>query len=209
MAGDRDPIANTGLAERLQQHSQRNGYALGIAMALCILIGFAGFIYLYTHITILPDFSNKLSSTDVPVTRVPAGSAVPGSQFITPPASRQPGTPNANATAVAPVPTGAASGNANVGVGPNATGATPAASTGTPAASTAFKASFRIVGGPSINFRSDAGKSNSVVKTLPPGTELQFLNQTQEVQGEVWRKLRDSTGAEGWVRDIDLEKIPG
>jgi hypothetical protein len=91
VAGDRDPIGNTGLSERLEQHSRRNGFALGVAMAACILIGLAGFIYLYTHITILPDFSQKLSITDVPSSRVPSGSSVAGSQLITPPspASRQ------------------------------------------------------------------------------------------------------------------------
>jgi len=73
VAGDRDPIGNTGLAERLEQHSRRNGFTLGVAMGACILIGLAGFIYLYTHITILPDFSQKLSVTDVPTSRAPSG----------------------------------------------------------------------------------------------------------------------------------------
>lgn len=204
MAGDRDPIANTGLTERLEQHSRRNGFALGVAMAVCILIGLAGFIYLYTHITILPDVSQKLTATDIPTTRGPAGSSVSGAQLITPPATVRPGTPNANATSVASIPTTtgstAASGSASATV-------TGARASGTPG--TAFKPNFRIVGGITINFRSDASRSSGIVKTLPPGTELQFLNQTQEVEGEVWRKLRDQAGAEGWVRDIDLEKIPG
>lgn len=203
MAGDRDPIANTGLTERLEQHSRRNGYTLGVAMAICILIGLAGFIYLYTHITILPDFSNKLPVTAA-ATRVPAGSAVSGSQFITPPATVRAGTPNANATSVASIPT-ATTGN-------SAAGSAIATVTGTRASGTptaAFKPNFRIVGGNTINFRSDASRLSGVVRTLPPGTELQFLNQTQDVDGEVWRKLRDESGAEGWVRDIDLEKIPG
>jgi hypothetical protein len=203
VAGDRDPIANTGLTERLEQHSRRNGYTLGVAMALCILIGLAGFIYLYTHITILPDFSNKLPVTEVPP-RAPVGSAGSGSQFITPPATVRAGTPNANATSVASVPT-ATLGNSTASSASATTTGTRASGTPT----TAFKANFRIVGGSTINFRSDASRSSGVVKTLPPGTELQFLNQTQEVDGEVWRKLRDESGSEGWVRDIDLEKIPG
>lgn len=201
VAGDRDPIGNTGLAERLEQHSRRNGFTLGVAMALCIVIGLTGFIYLYTHITILPDFSNKLTTTDVPSSRVPSGSSVAGSQLITPAATVRPGTPNANATQVANPPAAA---NSTAPAG--GTAATGARASGTP---TAFKANFRIAGGFTINFRSDARKSSSVVRTLPPGTELQFLNQTQEVDGEVWRKLSDATGTEGWVRDIDLEKIPG
>ena len=201
VAGDRDPIANTGLPERLEQHSRRNGFTIGVAMAACMLIGLALFIYLYTHITILPDFSQKLTTTDIPSTRGPAGSSVAGTQLITPPATLPPGTPNANATSAASVP------SATPASSSAASTVTGTRTVGTP--TTTFQANFRIVGGSTINFRSDASRSSSVVKTLPPGTELQFLNQTQEVDGEVWRKLRDQTGAEGWVRDIDLEKLPG
>jgi hypothetical protein len=201
VAGDRDPIANTGLPERLEQHSRRNGFTIGVAMAACMLIGLAGFIYLYTHITILPDFSQKLTTTDIPSTRGPAGSSVAGAQLITPPATLRPGTPNANATSVASVP------SATPGSSSAASAVTGTQASGT--VSAAFAPNFRVVGGSTINFRSDASRSSSIVKTLPPGTELQFLNQTQDIGGEVWRKLRDQTGAEGWVRDIDLEKLPG
>jgi hypothetical protein len=206
VAGDRDPIGNTGLTERLEQHSRRNGFALGVAMAACILIGLAGFIYLYTHITILPDFSQKLSITDVPSSRVPSGSSVAGSQLITPPATRPPGTPNANATSIASISTQAANSAVASSTG-QATAATGSRVAGTPTVT--FKANFRIAGGFTIRLRSDASTSSTIVKTLPPGTELQYLNQDQTVDGEVWRKLRDASGAEGWVRDIDLEKIPG
>ncbi len=206
MAGDRDPIANTGLTDRLEQHARRNGFTLGVAMGICILIALAGFIYVYTHLTILPDFSNKLNTTEVASTRAAGGSAVSGSQFITPPASVPPGTPNANATQIASVST-PTTGNSTVTGASSATSASSTRASGTP--STAFKANFRIAGGFTINFRSDASKTSSVVKTLPPGTELQYLNQDQTIDGEVWRRLRDAGGAEGWVRDIDLEKIPG
>jgi hypothetical protein len=207
VAGDRDPIGNTGLAERLEQHSRRNGFALGVAMGACILIGLAGFIYLYTHIIILPDFSQKLNVTEPPAARVSSGSSVAGSQLITPAATIRPGTPNANATSIASISTSAASSASS-----NLATTTAARASGTPSGSgtpTAFKANFRIAGGFTVRFRSDASTSSSIVKSLPPGTELQYLNQDQTVDGEVWRKLRDATGAEGWVRDIDLEKIPG
>lgn len=204
MAGDRDPIGNTGLTERLEQHSRRNGFTLGVAMAACILIGLAGFIYLYTHITILPDFANKLNVTAPVTARVPSGSSVSGSQFITPAATIPPGTPNANATAAASISgTAGSPGTSSAGGSATTTGTRTASTT------TTFNPDFRIAGGFTINFRSDASTSSPIVKTLRPGTELQFLNQTQEVSGEVWRKLRDASGAEGWVRDIDLEKIPG
>ena len=208
MAGDRDPIGNTGLTERLEQHSRRNGFTLGVAMGVCILIGLAGFIYLYTHIIILPDFSQKLNITEPPSARVASGSSVAGSQLITPAATIRPGTPNANATSIASISTTAAS-SANAS---NLATTTAARASGSPSGSgtpTAFKANFRIAGGPTVRFRSDASTSSSIVKSLPPGTELQYLNQDQTVDGEVWRKLRDASGAEGWVRDIDLEKIPG
>jgi len=175
-------------------------------MAGCILIAFGGFIYLYTHITILPDFSNRLDVTSIASTRQPAGgTAITGGQGITPPATIRPGTPNANATTQASVPS-ATPGN----VAPTPPPATPGAGTPTAGATatTTFTPNYRIAGGFTINFRSGPSKTDPVVRTLPPGAELQFLNQTQEVDGEVWRRLRDATGAEGWVRDIDLEKIP-
>jgi hypothetical protein len=208
VAGDRDPIANTGLSERLEQHSRQNGFALGVAMAGCILIALAGFIYLYTHITILPDFSNKINATTIASTREPAGgTSVAGGQGITPPATIRPGTPNANATTQASVPTVTA-GNAAPPSPPAATPGTGTPTSVTATSTAAFKPNYRIAGGFTINFRSGPSKTDPVVKTLPPGAELQFLNQTQEVDGEVWRRLRDAAGSEGWVRDIDLEKIP-
>jgi hypothetical protein len=208
VAGDRDPIANTGLTERLEQHSQKNGFTLGIAMAGCILIAFAGFIYLYTHITILPDFSNHIDATNIPSSRQPvSGTSVPGVQGITPPATIRPGTPNANATTQASVPSPTPRSAAGATQPPAATPGTGTPTTlATP--TTTFAPNYHIAGGFTINFRSGPSKNDPVVKTLPPGTELQFLNQTQEVEGEVWRRLRDAVGAEGWVRDIDLEKIP-
>ena len=75
----------------------------------CILIGLAGFIYLYTHITILPDFSQKLNITEIPSTRVPVGFI--GRRLATDytrPRRLRPGTPNANATSVAEYPSGSA-----------------------------------------------------------------------------------------------------
>lgn len=208
MAGERDAIGNTGLAERLEQHSRKNGVALGVAMGICILIAIAGFIYLYTRITILPDFANRLDTTSVAARAPSGGTVVAGGQGITPPATVPRGTPNQNATAQASVPTNTPGSSATATPAPSGTstgtGTRPAV---TPTAT--FKPNFRIAGGFTINFRSEPGKSSSIVKTLPPGTELQFLNQTQELDGEVWRRLRDTSGAEGWVRDIDLEKIPG
>lgn len=208
VAGERDAIGNTGLAERLEQHSRKNGVALGVAMGVCILIAIAGFIYLYTRITILPDFATRLETTSVAAARAPAGgTTIAGAQGITPPATVPRGTPNQNATAQASVPTSTPGSNAATPAPTDTatgTGTRPAA---TPTAT--FRPNFRIAGGFTINFRSEPGKSSAIVKTLPPGTELQFLNQTQELDGEVWRRLRDTSGAEGWVRDIDLEKIPG
>lgn len=206
MAGDRDPIANTGLAERLEQHSRQNGIALGVAMALCMVIGIAGFIYLYTHINILPDARSRLP--DPPT--VSSGSAVAGAQFTTPAASRTVGTPGANATALATLTVG----TATPAVATMPSGATMPAPSGTPTtpgptATPTFKANYRIVGGPSINLRREPGTTNAIVRTLPPGTELQWSGQSQEVGADKWLRLRDQSGSEGWVREIDLEKIPG
>ncbi len=200
--GDRDPIGNTGLAERLEQHSRNNGVALGVAMALCMVIGIAGFIYLYTHIHILPDVQSRLP--DAP-TASGSASAVAGAQFTTPAPTRIAGTPGANATTVAAMTVGTATPTRPVAV-VVASGTADVAPSPT---SARFRANYRIVGGPSINYRRDAGTDTAIVKTLPPGTELQATGQSQEVGGERWLRLRDAAGLEGWVREIDLDKIPG
>jgi len=205
LARDTDPLLNTGLAERLEQHSRRGGVALGAAMALCIVIALAGFIYLYTHLDFFPDA--RVRATNPAAGGLVGSSGSVTTRQLTPVASATLGTPGAKATTIAgetvsqvttpaamPTPSPAASGT------PGTVGPTP-----TPA----FTANYRIVGGQAINFRAEAGTSSNRLKSFPPGTELQYLGQSQDVSGDKWLRMRDRTNTEGWVREIDVEKLPG
>lgn len=202
-----DPLSNTGLSERLEQHARRGGAALGVMMALCMVIGIAGFIYLYNRLDFFPDARTR--ATDIAAGGV-IGAAGSASAVVrlTPAATRPAGTPGANATSVAGATVATAT----------ATAAQPAtAASGTPGTTMtpglsptpAFSANYRIVGGQPIVFRADATRSSASLKSLPPGTELQFLGQSQEVGPDKWLRMRDQSGTEGWVREIDAERTPG
>ena len=205
---DTDPLLNTGLAERLEQHSRRGGVALGAAMALCIVIALAGFIYLYTHLDFFPDA--RVRATNPAAGGLVGSSGSVTTRQLTPVASAALGTPGAKATTIAgetvgqvttpaPMPKPSPAANGTPGT-PSTVGPTP-----TPA----FTANYRIVGGQAINFRAEAGTSSNRLKSIPPGTELQYLGQSQDVSGDKWLRMRDQTNTEGWVREIDVEKLPG
>jgi len=197
-----DPLSNTGLAERLEQQSRRGGAALGVAMALCIAIGVAGFVFLYNRLDFFPDARTR--ATNPAAGGLLTGGSASAAARLTPAATRPAGTPGANATAIA---------GTAVAPTPNVPAPAAAAASGTagpaPTSTPAFSANYRIVGGQSIVFRAEAGTSSARLKSLPPGTELQYLGQTQEAGADRWLRLRDSSGTEGWVREIDLEKLPG
>lgn len=198
-------MSNTGLSERLEQHSRRGGVALGTAMALCILIALAGFIYLYTHLDFFPD--TRVRATNPAAGGMISGSGSATTRQLTPAASAAVGTPGANATNIASETVSTASASTVTQATSPAASGTPG--TAGPTATPAFTANYRIVGGQAINFRSDPGTMSDRLKSLPPGTELQYLGQSQEVASDKWLRMRDQTGTEGWVREIDVEKLPG
>lgn len=207
VARNPDPLSNTGLTERLEQQSRRGGATLGVAMALCIAIGIAGFVYLYNRLDFFPDARTR--ATNPAAGGLLAGGSASAAVRLSPVGTRPAGTPGANATAIAGAAVATAAATAPAAT---PTPATPAASPSvSPVASAtpAFSANYRIVGGQPIVFRAEAGTSSARLKSLPPGTELQYLGQTQELGADRWLRLRDSSSTEGWVREIDLEKLPG
>lgn len=77
-----------------------------------------------------------------------------------------------------------------------------------------FRATHRVISEVTINFRPGPGvNSGEPVAQLEPGTELQYLNETQDSQdpdadGDLrWLKFRTEDGLEGWIREIDVEPI--
>jgi len=208
VARDGDPLSNTGLSERLEQHSRHGGVALGTAMALCIVIAFGGFIYLYTHLDFFPDARARATNPAAGGLVGASGSAT--TRQLTPAASATFGTPGANATSIASETVGTATpSTAAKPSAPAASGTPSMPGTPGPTPTPSFTPNYRIVGGQAINFRSDPGTSSNRLKSLPPASELQYLGQSQEVGGDKWLRMRDQTGTEGWVREIDVEKLPG
>lgn len=65
-----------------------------------------------------------------------------------------------------------------------------------------------------INFRPGPGvNSGDPVAQLTPGTELQYLDETEASQdanadGDTsWLRFRTEDGLEGWIRQIDVEPV--
>lgn len=84
----------------------------------------------------------------------------------------------------------------------------------TPTPADQFEATHRVSSEVTINFRPGPGvNSGAPVGTLAPGTELQYLNESQasqdpESDGDTeWLRFRTQDGLEGWIRQIDVESI--
>ena len=85
----------------------------------------------------------------------------------------------------------------------------------TPAADDEFEATHVISAEVPINLRPGpgVGSGEPVGNSLPPGTELQYLDDTQPSQdqnadGDVaWMNFRLEDGREGWIRQIDVDSV--
>jgi hypothetical protein len=47
--------------------------------------------------------------------------------------------------------------------------------------------------------RSEPGESGRVLKTLAEGTPVDVLGPEGEVDGQIWRQVRDPQGVTGWL----------
>jgi uncharacterized protein YgiM (DUF1202 family) len=98
-----------------------------------------------------------------------------------------PSTPIAAAPTSAPTPAAAAPKPA------------PAATTAPVAKPGATRGQVGNTGGQGANIRSEPGTGGRVLKTLNEGSNLEVLGPEREVDGQVWRQVRDSTGVTGWI----------
>jgi SH3-like domain-containing protein len=98
----------------------------------------------------------------------------------------------------APVPGTTTTSNATVvPVAP----ATPVARPTSPgvAAASASRGQVGNTNGQGANIRSEPGAGGKVLKTVPEGANLDVLGPEREVDGVIWRQVRDSAGVTGWV----------
>jgi hypothetical protein len=77
-----------------------------------------------------------------------------------------------------------------------------------------FQATHVVSSEVTINFRPGPGvNSGDPVAQLTPGTELQYLDETEASQdpdadGDTsWLRFRTEDGLEGWIRQIDVEPV--
>jgi hypothetical protein len=54
-------------------------------------------------------------------------------------------------------------------------------------------------GGQGANIRSEPGANGRVLKTLAEGTPVEVLGPEREVDGRIWRQVRDPAGVTGWL----------
>src|SRR5262249_26758289 len=67
------------------------------------------------------------------------------------------------------------------------------------ASSGATRGQVGNTGGQGANIRSEPGSNGKVLKTLPEGSNLEVVGPDREVDGQVWRQVRDGSGVRGWI----------
>jgi SH3-like domain-containing protein len=67
------------------------------------------------------------------------------------------------------------------------------------AASGAGRGQVGNTNGQGANIRSEPGSGGRVLKTLPEGATIEVLGPEREVDGQIWRQVRDSAGVTGWI----------
>jgi hypothetical protein len=176
-------IDQTGLNERLQQHSQRSGMMIGVSMAVVVVLLVGSFTWLFFRLD--PFFSDFAGRTGIDRSTV---------EPVRIAASPRAGTPTSG-TDTTPLP---------VPPTPTALVLTPVAGAGTPQ----FQATHTITDfGQQVNFRAAPGTSAARIALLPPGTRLRFLNEQELVGDVVWMHFQLERGEVGWVRQIDVTPI--
>src|SRR4051812_26677291 len=173
-------MTSPGLDNRLKQHGRRAGIMVGLTMALTIALCVGAFTWIYIQVDPLTrDFVN-------------AATAAPTKKPTAKPSSKAP-TVGADATE--------STGGDQVAEAPPTRTPKPTAT------SDAFKATHIV----SLSLESNvnlrpgpAVASGDPVANLQPGTELQYLNDTEDSQdpdadpGVQWMKVRTQDGIEGW-----------
>jgi hypothetical protein len=173
-------MTSPGLDNRLKQHGRRAGLMVGLSMALTIALCIGAFTWIYLQVDPLTrDFVN--AATAAPTKKPAAASA------------RTPTTASG----------GGSGGNDIAAAAPTKTPKPVPTPT-----SSQFSANYRV--SLSIENRVNLRPGPSVasgdpVVSLDPGTELQYLGDTENSQdtdaepGVQWMKVRTADGIEGWI----------
>ena len=182
-------MTDTGLSNRLRQHSRRSGIVIGLSMAITIAlcIGTSAWIFgqAEPYVADFTGFDEEPEPTEV-VAEAPSDEADQpeenSQESQSPPENEdEPANPDQQPT-VAPAPT-----------------ATESTFNATHLSNPDFTVNLRP--GPSVG-------SGEPITTVPPNTPLQALgDQGQDEDGLIWLLVQTEDGTEGWIRDVDTVEI--
>ena len=185
-------MARSGLSRRLQQHSRRSGFAVGISMFLAVAICFAAFTWIYVQLE--PWVQDFAGAEEAPPTRTPRPAATERSA-------------GGGGSGDEPVPTRTPRPDS----GDGAEQPIEERPTATPD-DQAFDPDYTVSAGTEVNFRSEATNAAggaSVIETIPDGTRLEATGETAPSDSDEngpWRQFRLEDGTEGWLREVDVSE---
>lgn len=182
-------VDQTGLEERLRQHSRQSGMMIGFSMALAIALAVGAFVWIFFRIDpFLTDVTGQTGNNRAsPFIRIASPSRAAGS-----PRTSAVATLPAEASPVAPV------------APPTPTALAIASAAATPG----FAATHQVADfGARVNLRSGPTASSARIALLAPGTKLKFLSQQEQAGDTVWLKFETERGDVGWIRSLDVQPI--
>ena len=176
-------VDQTGLNERLQQHSQRSGMMVGVSMAVVVVLLIGAFTWIFFRLD--PFFSDFAGRAGI------ARSTVEPARVAASPRSGTPGS----GTDLTPLP---------LPPTPTALVLTPIGVAATPV----FQATHSITDfGQQVNFRAGPSTASTRVALLPPGTRLRYLNEQEQTGEVIWMRFSLEQGEIGWIRQIDVTPL--
>lgn len=179
-------MTDTGLSNRLRQHSRRSGLVIGLTMAATIAVCILSSAYVFGKIE---PYVAEVTGYDEP-TAAPQVAEDQNGDEAEDPDTQGEGETVSEPTAVS-----------------NDDGATgePTISAAETEESDAFAMSHRSNPDFTINFRPGPSvSSGDPIGSLDPNTPLMYLGEDAlDEEGVVWLKFRTEAGLEGWVREVD------
>jgi hypothetical protein len=177
-------VDQTGLSERLQQHTRRSGMMVGISMAVVVVLLVVSFTWIFFRLD--PFFSDFAGRSGVARSSPEVARVIATPRTGSPVAGASPAVDNG--LPLPPSPTALA--------GPRAS------------ATAAFAATHLVADfGQQVNLRAGPSTTASRVALLTPGTRLMYLNEDQQVGDTLWMRFQTERGDTGWVRQLDTVAV--
>jgi cytoskeletal protein RodZ len=180
-------MTNSGLTSRLRQQSRRTGFAVGMAMAVTILLCVGGFVVIYAQVDPLTRDFIAAPATETPTEEPRSADSAESQPNNQDQQDAQASTGTAEDQPAQPTPT-----------------STPEEAqepTSTPETFTPTHISNTQQG---VNFRAGPGTDADIITTLEASTPLRATGQQGTGDdGLVWLEFETEDGTIGWIREID------